>query len=221
MLYNTLLYTPLSKKLQQTRYVTCCIVFAGKRSLKSLWIQYPPIVFGNLHILIVHFEPIAIHRDRVMMYIHRSVSPRGLAKCDERMGIVSPRKIRRYTILLTVSSLSYSILISCLDIYTWGQVKLEKEDKGPLNYLPLYFMYIVIIMMEVQYAIATYNVGQRFLRLNTSLGNILKGSSITNQFRKDLGLGARFIAMIRRTIRSFSQNFESMTTMFLTRYAIL
>ncbi|XP_014476530.1 PREDICTED: gustatory receptor for sugar taste 43a-like [Dinoponera quadriceps] len=113
-----------------------------------------------------------------------------LVDCDERMGIVSPRKIQRYTILLTLSSLSYSILISCLDIYTWSQVKLDKkmDDKGPINYLPLYFMYIVIIMMEVQYAIAAYNVGQRFSRLNKSLETILKSSRITNQFRKDLGL---------------------------------
>lgn len=124
-------------------------------------------------------------------------SPFGFAKCDERMGIVSPKKIRRYTILLTLSSLSYSILISCLDVYTWSQVKLDKKmnDKGPLNYLPLYFMYIVIIMMEVQYAVATYNVGQRFVRLNKSLENILKSGRITDQFRKDLGLGAHSVVI--------------------------
>ncbi|XP_025162241.1 gustatory receptor for sugar taste 43a [Harpegnathos saltator] len=117
-----------------------------------------------------------------------------LIDCDERMGIVSPRKTRRYTILLTLSSLSYSILISCLDIYTWSQVKLDKkmDDKGPINYLPLYCMYIVIVMMEVQYAVATHNVGQRFSRLNKSLENILKNSMITNQFRKDLGLAGDF-----------------------------
>lgn len=64
------------------------------------------------------------------------------------------------------------------------------NDKGPINYVPLYFMYIIIVMKEVQYAVVTYNVGQRFLRLNKSLENILKSGRITNQFRKDLGLGA-------------------------------
>ncbi|EFN79214.1 hypothetical protein EAI_11414 [Harpegnathos saltator] len=140
----------------------------------------------------LHSEPIAIPRetDRTM-HSPFAFTTHGLAKCDERMGIVSPRKTRRYTILLTLSSLSYSILISCLDIYTWSQVKLDKkmDDKGPINYLPLYCMYIVIVMMEVQYAVATHNVGQRFSRLNKSLENILKNSMITNQFRKDLGLG--------------------------------
>ncbi|XP_032676527.1 gustatory receptor for sugar taste 43a-like isoform X2 [Odontomachus brunneus] len=121
-------------------------------------------------------------------YVHIVIDK--LVDCDEKMGIVSPRKLRKYTILMTLSSLSYSILISSLDIYTWNQVKMDKmmNDKGPINYLPLYFMYVVIIMIEVQYAIATYNVGQRFSRLNKSLENILKSSRITNQFRKDLGL---------------------------------
>ncbi|XP_011686318.1 PREDICTED: gustatory receptor for sugar taste 43a isoform X2 [Wasmannia auropunctata] len=114
-----------------------------------------------------------------------------LVDCDEKLGIVSPKKIRRYTILLTLCSLLYSIIISCLDIYTWHyEVKLNKKlnDKGPINYVPLYFMYIVIIMMEVQYAVATYNVYQRFCRLNKNLENILKSGRITDQFRKDLGL---------------------------------
>ncbi|XP_029665840.1 gustatory receptor for sugar taste 43a-like isoform X3 [Formica exsecta] len=114
-----------------------------------------------------------------------------LVDCDEKLGILSPKKLQRYTILLTLCSLSYSIILSCLDIYTWNhEVKLNKklDDKGPLNYLPLYFMYVVIIMMEVQYAIIVYNVGQRFFRVNKSLENILKSGKITNQFRKDLGL---------------------------------
>lgn len=52
-------------------------------------------------------------------------------------------------------------------------------------------MYVVIIMMEVQYAIIAYNVGQRFSRLNTSLEKILKNGGITDRFRQDLGVGAR------------------------------
>jgi len=50
-------------------------------------------------------------------------------------------------------------------------------------------MYIVIIMMEVQYAIVVYNVNQRFCRLNKNLENIFNGGRITDQFKKDLGLG--------------------------------
>ncbi|XP_071650659.1 gustatory receptor for sugar taste 43a-like isoform X1 [Temnothorax longispinosus] len=114
-----------------------------------------------------------------------------LVDCDEKLGIVSSKKIRRYTILLTLCSLLYSIVLSCLDIYTWNyEAKLNKKlnDKGPIDYVPLYFMYIVIIMMEVQYAVATYNVCQRFCKLNKNVENILKSGRITDQFRKDLGL---------------------------------
>ncbi|KAL0130426.1 hypothetical protein PUN28_002241 [Cardiocondyla obscurior] len=114
-----------------------------------------------------------------------------LVECDEKLGIISPRKTRRYTIFLTLFTLLYSIILSCLDVYTWHhEVTMNKklDDKGPLNYVPLYFMYIVIIMMEIQYAIATYNVCQRFCRLNKNVENILKNGKITNQFRKDLGL---------------------------------
>ncbi|XP_067207482.1 gustatory receptor for sugar taste 43a isoform X3 [Linepithema humile] len=116
-----------------------------------------------------------------------------LVDCDEKIGIISPKKVRRYTILLTLCTVSYAIILSCLDVYTWNhEVKLNKKlnDKGPINYLPLYFMYIVIMMMEVQYAVATYNIGQRFSRLNKCLENILRSGRITDQFRKDLGLGA-------------------------------
>jgi len=125
---------------------------------------------------------------------------RSICKCDDKLGIVSPKKTRRHTIFLSLSSLFCCILISCLDIYAWHyEAKLNKElsNESPINYLSLYFMYIIIIMMEVQYAIVTYNVGQRFSRLNTSLENMLKSSRITNHFRKDLGLG-----MIIMTIAS-------------------
>ncbi|XP_072744220.1 gustatory receptor for sugar taste 43a-like isoform X2 [Anoplolepis gracilipes] len=112
-------------------------------------------------------------------------------KCDERLGILSPKKLQRCTILLTLCSLSYCISLSCLDVYTWNyKVRLNKklDVNGPLNFLPLYFMYIVIIMIEIQYAIIVYNVSQRFSRVNKSLENILKSGKITNHFRKDLGL---------------------------------
>ncbi|XP_036148753.1 gustatory receptor for sugar taste 43a-like [Monomorium pharaonis] len=121
-----------------------------------------------------------------------------LVDCDEKLGIVSPKKIRRYTISLTLCSLFYSIVISCLDIYAWNnEVKLNKKlnEKGPINYVPLYFMYIVIMMMEVQYAVAAYNVYQRFCKLNKNLENIFKCGKITDQFRKDLGLGACYLLL--------------------------
>ncbi|XP_072743920.1 gustatory receptor for sugar taste 43a-like isoform X2 [Anoplolepis gracilipes] len=114
-----------------------------------------------------------------------------LVECDDKLGILSPKKLQRCTILLTFCSVSYSIVLSCLDLYAWNhKVRHNKklDHKGPLNFLPLYFMYIVITMMEVQYALIVYNVGQRFSRVNKSIENIIKSGKITNHFRKDLGL---------------------------------
>ncbi|EFN61344.1 Putative gustatory receptor 43a [Camponotus floridanus] len=118
-----------------------------------------------------------------------------LIDCDKKLGILSPKKLRRHTILLTFCSLSYFIILSCLDVYSWNyRLKLNKklDNKALFNYLPLLFMYVIFIMMEDQYAIIVYNVGQRFFRINKTLENILNSSKITNQFRKDLGLAGDF-----------------------------
>lgn len=50
-------------------------------------------------------------------------------------------------------------------------------DKGPINYAPLYLMYTVIISTEIQYTVATYNVGRRFVRLNDNLKSLLDAAS--------------------------------------------
>ncbi|KAG7212208.1 hypothetical protein KM043_012544 [Ampulex compressa] len=114
-----------------------------------------------------------------------------LVEVDESLGIVSPKKTRRFTIIITVGILTYLSLTSMLDIYLWDkESKMGKKmsDKGPINYVPMYFMYAVILLMEVQYSIAAFNVGQRFIRLNKSLENMLNNKKITDHFRKDLGL---------------------------------
>lgn len=80
---------------------------------------------------------------------------------------------------MTTCALSYLITISCLDIYSWDkQTKLKRKmsDKGPINYSPIYFLYMQAIMIEIQYTIATYNLNERFLRLNKNLESLLKFS---------------------------------------------
>ena len=98
---------------------------------------------------------------------------------DEKVGVSSARTGRRFTIGIIVCSLAYLWLNSCLDFYSWTRkVKDNKlfADKGPINYAPLYFMYIVIISTEIQYTVSTYNVGQRFVTLNNRLKNLLDRS---------------------------------------------
>lgn len=46
-------------------------------------------------------------------------------------------------------------------------------------------MYTVIISAEIQYSVATYNIGQRFVRLNSSLKSMLD----TNNSNNDNAIG--------------------------------
>lgn len=61
--------------------------------------------------------------------------------------------------------------------------------QGPVNYTPLYFMYTVIISTEIQYTVSTYNVGQRFIKLNNSLENLFDNASMTDYYGKYVGTG--------------------------------
>ncbi|RLZ02182.1 Gustatory receptor 3 [Cephus cinctus] len=132
-----------------------------------------------------------------------------LVKVDEKLSIVSPKKTRRYAIFLITISLVYLISISSLDLYSWStRVKIsnQKSDKGPMNYIPIYFLYVIVIMIEAQYTLLTYNIGERFGRLNQTLKNVLKTEKITESFKKDFALGdfrehGQLGAFIRAEIR--------------------
>ncbi|KAK2585408.1 hypothetical protein KPH14_010080 [Odynerus spinipes] len=118
-----------------------------------------------------------------------------LAEVDEMMGIVALKKTRRYTIALTACTLPYLLITSSLDMYWWdcdSKANRKMDDKGPINFFPIYIMYTIIIILEIQYSLVTYNVGQRFVRLNKCLENILKNGKMTDHFRKDLGLAGDF-----------------------------
>lgn len=111
---------------------------------------------------------------------------------DETLGIVAPKKTRRYTIVLSACALTYLVIITSLDMCWWdlySKANKKMNDKGPINYFPLYIMYTIIIILEIQYSLITYNVCQRFIRLNKCLEGILKTGKVTDHFRKDLGLG--------------------------------
>lgn len=87
---------------------------------------------------------------------------------------------RMFTICITVCSIVYLWLNSGLDFYAWTRkTNLTKtmNDKGPINYAPLYFMYTVVISTELQYTVSTYNVSQRFIKLNNILKSLLNGSN--------------------------------------------
>ncbi|KAF7403998.1 hypothetical protein HZH68_006792 [Vespula germanica] len=126
---------------------------------------------------------------------HGQIVLNNLAEIDETLGIVAPKKTRRCSIVLVTCALTYLIILSSLDICWWdrdSKANKKMKDKGAINYLPLYIMYMIIIILEIQYSLITYNVYQRFVRLNKCLESILKTGKVTDHFRKDLGLAGDF-----------------------------
>ncbi|XP_047352202.1 gustatory receptor for sugar taste 43a-like isoform X1 [Vespa velutina] len=122
---------------------------------------------------------------------HGQIVLNKLAEIDETLGIVEPKKTRRYTIVLFGCAFTYLFIITSLDMCWWdhySKANKKMSDKGPFNYTPLYIMYMIIIILEIQYSLITYNVCQRFVRLNKCLEGILKTGKVTDHFRKDLGL---------------------------------
>ena len=59
-------------------------------------------------------------------------------------------------------------------------------DKGPINYSLLYFMYIVITIFELQYALVMLNVGERFRKLNKYIENVTKTHANLETFRNNV-----------------------------------
>ncbi|XP_053997934.1 gustatory receptor for sugar taste 43a-like [Hylaeus anthracinus] len=113
-----------------------------------------------------------------------------LIEVDEKVDESSTKKSRRFTIYLTVCSLTYLWFNSILDFYSWhrktkGMTDLKTiPDKGPINYMPLYLMYTVIILTEIQYTVSTYNVELRFISLNNSIKKLFEGGSAADYLKK-------------------------------------
>ncbi|XP_046470993.1 gustatory receptor for sugar taste 43a isoform X1 [Neodiprion pinetum] len=132
-----------------------------------------------------------------------------LVEVDEKLTIVSPKKTRRFCIIIMSVTLIYFNALSIIDYYVWDvqAKKVNKiKDKGAINYVPLYFLYVPVLMMEIQIALAAYNLGQRFARLNKCLGNMLKTERFANFFSNDLIPGdfnehGQFRAVIRGDLR--------------------
>ncbi|KAK0095501.1 hypothetical protein PV326_008166 [Microctonus aethiopoides] len=109
-----------------------------------------------------------------------------LVEADEKLGFVNPKKTQRFAIILITCTFIYFITLACLDVYAWSiqiEMKRKMSDKGPINYSPIYFLYFQALMIEIQYTIATYNLNERFLRLNKNLENLIKNHS--KSIRKD------------------------------------
>jgi gustatory receptor len=113
---------------------------------------------------------------------------------DEHLKIVTSKRLRMLSIIMIFSTFIYLGILSLLDYVCWSLSYNSSRihifnDKGPINYCPLYFMYIIIMTFEMQYALILFNVGERFLKINTLIMNFTKTNSIINNFRKDMKFG--------------------------------
>lgn len=102
--------------------------------------------------------------------------------------------MQRKAIILTTCTLGFITVISVCDYFTWLHSNKKKHlsprvDRGPINYTPIYLMYFVITVFNIQYALASFHIGERFVRMNQIIERFLKSYKISNYFKKDLGLG--------------------------------
>lgn len=118
------------------------------------------------------------------VYFWSTIIKRNFVQVDEKVGTLAAKKLQRIAVAFITCPLLYLIIISVLDYLTWMSSKAKKKmqfkpDKGPINYLPLYFMYFVITIFEVQYALSTFHIAERFSRLNEFIGRWLTGNKIS------------------------------------------
>ncbi|KAJ8668494.1 hypothetical protein QAD02_010157, partial [Eretmocerus hayati] len=116
-----------------------------------------------------------------------------VADVDERLGVQTSKNLRRVSILVIILSIAYIVTLGAIDFLSWTLATETKDnkgfgDKGPINYSPLHFMYVVIMIFELQYALIMFNVGERFLKINKVLKNIIMTNLVIHYLRKDVGL---------------------------------
>ncbi|KAJ8668067.1 hypothetical protein QAD02_009730, partial [Eretmocerus hayati] len=116
-----------------------------------------------------------------------------IVEVDEKLNTPTSKNLRHVSIIVISSSLIYVIVLSILDFISWTLATETKDnknfgDKGPINYVPISFMYIVIITFELQYALVLFNVGERFLKLNKTIENLTRTNLVIKYFRQDLRL---------------------------------
>lgn len=105
----------------------------------------------------------------------------------------SSKNLRKVAIIIICCTFVYLTGLSILDYIVWYKNLDRKHsqwnDKGPINYSPIYFMYIVIMSFEIQFALMALHVGLRFSKLNDSIEQLSRSNALCDYFRRDLGLG--------------------------------
>ena len=109
---------------------------------------------------------------------------------DEKIGTLAVKRLQRITVALISFPLAYLIVISMFDYEAWKQSSAGRKsklqhDKGPINYSPLYFMYFSITVFEIQYALSTFHIAERFSRLNGVIKKLIENNQINELLKKN------------------------------------
>lgn len=94
---------------------------------------------------------------------------------DEKLIADSSKKIYKFTVILISCVLLFENVILILNYYTWHlHFKTNNiKDSGIITYLPVYLLNVLVVIFDVQCALMTYNLGERFARLNRKLESVM------------------------------------------------
>ncbi|XP_058795443.1 gustatory receptor for sugar taste 43a-like [Phymastichus coffea] len=125
-----------------------------------------------------------------------------LVDIDQKLDVVTSSNLRKLSVTVISCNIAYLIITSSLDIFSRSISATDESgevsgDKGPINYIPIYFMYLVIVTFEVQYAVVLFNIGERFLKLNQVVEHLsVKNNVVIKFLRNDTSLGNYSMRML-------------------------
>ncbi|KAJ8679137.1 hypothetical protein QAD02_014924 [Eretmocerus hayati] len=106
----------------------------------------------------------------------------------------TPKDLKKLSIILILASMIPTLIFLCTDFVMWV-FWIEPKDwgsvglKGHINFLPLYPMKLVALVMVLQMAIIIMNINERFDKINTVLRNLIQLNTFNKYFRKDFAWG--------------------------------
>ncbi|KAJ8664512.1 hypothetical protein QAD02_006174 [Eretmocerus hayati] len=128
-------------------------------------------------------------------WAHLEKAVNDIIKVNEALNdIKTSRDHRKLSIILILASMiptlvflsaDFATWVSWIDPNYWGCFGV----KGHINFLPLYFMKFVALVMELQMAIIIISVNELFDKINTVLRNLIQLHNFNKYFRKDFAWG--------------------------------
>lgn len=90
--------------------------------------------------------------------------------------------------------LAFLIIISVLDYFSWLHANKKnklfpREDRGPINYSPIYVMYFINTVFEIQFAFIILHVGRNLEMVNQVLERQFFGHKLNEYLKNNFQQG--------------------------------